>query len=78
MFTKCVGQALYQSFRTVIGFLLNDLRLSLVISGSEKQRAVDNEEESEACGKNNEVGRTGFPGFSTPEQFSEGTSLHVV
>ena len=86
MFTKCVGQALYQSFRTAIGFLLNDLRLSIVISGSEKQKALDNEEESESLrdlegkpvGKTTKLTERGFPGFSTPGKFSEGTPLHVV
>ena len=80
MFTKCVGQALYQSFRTVIGFLLNDLRLSLVISGSEKQRAVDNEEESESLrdlegkpvGKTTKLAERVFQVFQLRNSFQRG------
>ena len=80
MFTKCVGQALYQSFRTVIGFLLNDLRLSLVISGSEKQRAVDNEEESESLrdlegkpvGKTTKLAERVFQVFELRNSFERG------
>ena len=80
MFTKCVGQALYQSFRTVIGFLLNDLRLSLVISGSEKQKAVDNEEESESLrdlegkpvGKTTKLAERVFPVFQLRDSFQRG------
>ena len=80
MFTKCVGQALYQSFRTVIGFLLNDLRLSLVISGSEKQRAVDNEEESESLrdlegkpvGKTTKLAERVFQVFELRNSFQRG------
>ena len=80
MFTKCVGQALYQSFRTVIGFLLNDLRLSLVISGSEKQKAVDNEEESESLrdlegkpvGKTTKLTERVFQVFQLRDSFQRG------
>ena len=84
MFTKCVSQALFQSFRTALGFLLNDLRLSVVISGSEKQKALDDEVGvfegfgREAFRKDIKVDPKGFPGFSTPGKFSEGTPLHVV
>ena len=86
MFTKCVSQALYQSFRTAIGFLLNDLRLSIVISGSEKQKALDNEEESESLrdlegkpvGKTTKLTERVFQVFQLPGKFSEGTPLHVV
>ena len=80
MFTKCVGQALYQSFRTVIGFLLNDLRLSIVISGSEKQKAVDNEEESESLrdlegkpvGKTTKLTERVFQVFQLRDSFQRG------
>ena len=80
MFTKCVGQALYQSFRTVIGFLLNDLRLSLAISGSEKQKAVDNEEESESLrdlegkpvGKTTKLTERVFQVFQLRDSFQRG------
>ena len=77
MFTKCVSQALFQSFRTVIGFLLNDLRLSVVISGSEKQKALDNEEESESLrdlegkplGKTSKLTQRVFQVFQLRESF---------
>ena len=80
MFTKCVGQALYQSFRTAIGFLLNDLRLSIVISGSEKQKALDNEEESESLrdlegkpvGKTTKLTERVFQVFQLRESFQRG------
>lgn len=32
MFTKCVGQALFQRFREALGFIVNDLRLSVIVS----------------------------------------------
>ena len=80
MFTKCVSQALFQSFRTVIGFLLNDLRLSVVISGSEKQKALDNEEESESLrdlegkplGKTSKLTQRVFQVFQLRESFQRG------
>ena len=80
MFTKCVGQALYQSFRTAIGFLLNDLRLSVVISGSEKQKALDDEEESESLrdlegkplGKTTKLTQRVFQVFQLRESFQRG------
>ena len=86
MFTKCVSQALFQSFRTALGFLLNDLRLSVVISGSEKQKALDDEEESESLrdlggkplGKTSQLTQRVFQIFSNQGKFSEGTPLHVV
>ena len=80
MFTKCVSQALYQSFRTAIGFLLNDLRLSIVISGSEKQKALDNEEESESLrdlegkpvGKTTKLTERVFQVFQLRDSFQRG------
>ena len=32
MFTKCVGQALFQRFREAIGFATHDLRLSVLVT----------------------------------------------
>ena len=32
MFTKCVGQALFQRFREVIGFATHDLSLSVLVT----------------------------------------------
>ena len=80
MFTKCVSQALFQSFRTVIGFLLNDLRLSLVISGSEKQKALDDDEESESLrdlegkplGRTSKLTQRVFQVFKLRESFQRG------
>ena len=80
MFTKCVSQALFQSFRTVIGFLLNDLRLSVVISGSEKQKALDDEEESESLrdlegkplGRTSKLTQRVFQVFQLRESFQRG------
>ena len=80
MFTKCVSQALFQSFRTALGFLLNDLRLSVVISGSEKQKALDDEEESESLrdlggkplGKTSKLTQRVFQVFQLRESFQRG------
>ena len=80
MFTKCVSQALFQSFRTALGFLLNDLRLSVVISGSEKQKALDDEEESESLrdlggkplGKTSKLTQRVFQVFQLREGFQRG------
>ena len=80
MFTKCVSQALFQSFRTVIGFLLNDLRLSIVISGSAKQKALDDEEESESLrdlegkplGRTSKLTQRVFQVFQLRESFQRG------
>ena len=80
MFTKCVSQALFQSFRTVIGFLLNDLRLSLIISGSEKQKALDDDEESESLrdlegkplGRTSKLTQRVFQVFQLRESFQRG------
>ena len=80
MFTKCVSQALFQSFRTALGFLLNDLRLSVVISGSEKQKALDDKEESESLrdlegkplGKTSKLNQRVFQVFQLRESFQRG------
>ena len=80
MFTKCVSQALFQSFRTALGFLLNDLRLSVVISGLEKQKALDDEEESESLrdlegkplGKTSKLTQRVFQVFQLRESFQRG------
>ena len=80
MFTKCVSQALFQSFRTALGFLLRDLRLSVVISGSEKQKALDDEEESESLrdlggkplGKTSKLTQRVFQVFQLRESFQRG------
>ena len=80
MFTKCVSQALFQSFRTALGFLLNDLRLSVVISGSEKQKALDDEEESESLrdlegkplGRTSKLTQRVFQVFQLRESFQRG------
>ena len=42
MYTKCVPQALFQAFREALGFMLNDLRLSVLVS--EKPKASDDDE----------------------------------
>ena len=42
MYTKCVPQALFQAFREALGFMLNDLRLSVLVS--EKPKAPDDDE----------------------------------
>ena len=42
MFTKCVGQALFQSFREALGFMVNDLRLSVLVA--EKSGVLDSHE----------------------------------
>ena len=54
MFTKCVGQALFQRFREAMGFATHDLSLSVLVTKKSQGRLVNclriwRENQSEAC-----------------------------